>query len=114
MLVIDLMTLGMLISRRQQSSAVSFAVWIVLGLIVGFIGSKILNKTGHGLRRDCLLGIVGAIVGGFLSNLVGRSSGSGLDLYSALVAVVGAIVFMFVYHALFRRRRFLSMRYLRR
>jgi len=110
MLVIHLMTLGMLISRRQQSSAVSFAVWIVLGLIVGFIGSKILNKTGHGLRRDCLVGIVGAIVGGFLSNLLGKSSGSGLDFYSAIVAVVGAVVFMFVYQALFRRRRFLSMR----
>lgn len=114
MVVIDLMTVGMLMSSRQQSSAVSFGAWIVVGLIAGFIGSKILNKTGHGLRRDCLLGIIGAIVGGFFSNLLGKSGGSGVDIYSLVVAVVGAVVFMFVYHAMFRRRRFLSMRYLRR
>jgi len=104
----------MLISSRQQSSALSFAIWIVLGLMVGFFASKVFNKTGYGLRRDCLLGVVGALVGGFLSNLIGRFSGSGLDFYSALVAAVSAVVFMFIYHALFRRRRFLSMKYLRR
>lgn len=114
MLVIDLITLSMLVSSRQQSSALSFAVWILLGLMVGFFASKVFNKTGYGLRRDCLLGIVGAIVGGFLSNLLRKSSDPGVDFYSAMVAVVGAVVFMFVYHALFRRRRFLSMKYLRR
>ena len=114
MLGIDLITLTMLISSRQQSSALSFAIWIVLGLMVGFFASKIFNKTGHGLRRDCLLGVVGALVGGFLSNLLRRSSDPGVDFYSVLVAVVGAAVFLLVYHALFRRRRFLSMRYLGR
>jgi uncharacterized membrane protein YeaQ/YmgE (transglycosylase-associated protein family) len=110
MLGANLITLGILMTNRQQSSALSFVAWIVLGLIVGYVGSKLLNKTGHGLRRDILIGIVGAIVGGFLSNLLGRTRGPGVDLYSFLVAVVGAVVFMFVYHALFRRRRFLSMR----
>ncbi len=114
MLVIDLATLSMLISSRQQSSAVSFAIWILLGLMVGFFASKIFNKADYGLRRDCLLAIVGAIVGGFLSNLLRKSSDPGVDFYSAMVAVVGAGVFMFVYHALFRRRRFLSMKSLRR
>jgi uncharacterized membrane protein YeaQ/YmgE (transglycosylase-associated protein family) len=98
----------MLISSRQQSSALSFAVWIVLGLMVGFFGSKVFNKTGYGLRRDCLLGIVGALVGGFFSNLLRKSSDPGVDFYSAVVAVVGAVVFIFVYHALFTRRRFLE------
>jgi uncharacterized membrane protein YeaQ/YmgE (transglycosylase-associated protein family) len=111
---IDLMALVMLISSRQQSSALSFAVWIIIGLIVGLVGSAILNKTGHGRHRDCLRGIVGAIVGGFLSNLLGKSHGSGVDLYSVLVAAVSAVVFMFIYHAVFRRGRFLSMSYLRR
>ena len=94
---IDLITLSMLISSRQQSSALSFAVWIVLGLMVGFFVSKVFNKTGYGLRRDCLLGLVGAIVGGFFSNLLRKSSDPGVDFYSALAAVVGAVVFMFVY-----------------
>ena len=104
--VIDLITLSMLISSRQQTSVVSFAVWIVLGLMVGFLGSKIVNKTDSGLLRDCLLGIVGAILAGFLSDLIGRLGGSGLELYSEVVAVLGAVVFMFVYHALLRRRGF--------
>ena len=105
---------GLVILNRQESSGLSFVAWIVIGLVVGFIGSKILNKTGRGRVRDVLLGIFGATVGGFLSNLLGKSSGSQVDSYSLLVATVGAVVFMFVYHALFRRRRFLSMRYLHR
>jgi uncharacterized membrane protein YeaQ/YmgE (transglycosylase-associated protein family) len=102
---------GMVILDRQESSTLSFVAWMVIGLVIGFIGSKILNKTGRSLGRDCLLGIVGAVVGGFLSNLLGKSGRPGLDLYSLLVAAVGSVVFMIVYHALFRRRRFLSMRF---
>jgi len=102
---------GVLVLNRQESSTLSFVAWIVIGLVIGFIGSKILNKTGRSLGRDCLIGIVGALVGGFLSNLLGKPGGPGLDIYSLLVAAVGAAVFMIVYHALFRRRRFLSMRF---
>src|SRR2546426_1811202 len=99
--------------NRQESSTLSFVAWIVIGLVIGFIGSKILNKTGRGLGRDCLIGIVGAFVSGFLANLLGKPGGPGLDLYSLVVAAVGAAVFMFVYHALFCRRRFLSVRFKR-
>src|SRR5258708_13159778 len=91
MLVINLTTFGFLISRSQQDSALSFAAWIVLGLIVGFIGSKLMNKTRHGLRRDCLLGIVGAIVGGFLSNLLAKPGVAGLDVYGFATAVGGPL-----------------------
>jgi uncharacterized membrane protein YeaQ/YmgE (transglycosylase-associated protein family) len=110
MLLINLTTLGLLITNRQQSSAMSFLAWIVLGLVAGFIGSKLVNKTGEGLVRDVLLGVVGAIIGGYLFNLFGASGVTGLNLYSVLVAVVGAVVFLVIYHALFRRRRFMSMR----
>ena len=106
MLVIDLTTLGILISNRQQGAAMSFIAWIVLGLVAGFIGSKLVNHTGEGLIRDVLLGVVGAIIGGYLFNLFGASGVTGLNLYSLFVAVVGAVVFLIVYHALFRRRRF--------
>ena len=102
---------GVLVMNRQESSTLSFVAWIVIGLVIGFIGSKILNKTGRGLGRDCLIGIVGAFISGFLANLLGKPGGPGLDLYSLVVAAVGAVVFMIVYHALFRRRRFLSMRF---
>ena len=80
----------------------SFLAWIVLGLIAGFIGSKIVNKRGEGLILDIVLGIVGAVVGGWLAGFFGIAGVSGLNLYSLAVAVVGAIVVLVVYHAIRR------------
>jgi uncharacterized membrane protein YeaQ/YmgE (transglycosylase-associated protein family) len=82
----------------------SFIAWIVLGLISGFIASKIVNKSGEGLLLDIILGIVGALVGGFLFNQFGMAGVSGVNLYSLLVAIVGAVVLLLLYHAIFRRR----------
>lgn len=82
----------------------SIIAWIVLGLIAGFIASKIVNKTGEGLVLDILLGIVGALVGGWLFRAFGMHGVTGLNLYSLLVAVAGAIVFLVIYHLLFARR----------
>ena len=78
--------------------------WIVLGLIAGFIGSKIVNKQGEGLILDIVLGIVGAVVGGFLFAQFGASGVTGFNLYSMFVAVVGAVVILVLYHAIFGRR----------
>lgn len=83
----------------------SFPAWIVLGLLAGYIGSKIVNKRGKGIVIDIVLGIVGAFVGGLLFNLLGARGVSGLNLYSLFVAVVGSVVFLLVYHALFRREQ---------
>ena len=80
----------------------SFLAWIVLGLIAGFIASKIVNKQGEGFLLDIVLGIVGAVVGGWLFGLLGASGVSGVNLYSLLVAVVGAIVVLFTYHLIRR------------
>ena len=80
----------------------SFLAWIVLGLVAGFIGSKIVNKSGEGLFMDIVLGIIGAVVGGWLFNMFGASGVSGLNLYSLAVAVLGAIVVLVVYHAIRR------------
>ena len=81
----------------------SIISWLVLGLIAGFIGSKLVNKTGEGFFLDIALGIVGAIVGGWLFSLFGMHGVSGLNIYSLIVAVVGAVVFLLVYHAIRRR-----------
>lgn len=78
--------------------------WLVLGLVAGFIGSKIVNKTGEGLWLDIALGIVGAIVGGFLFSALGMQGITGLNLWSMIVAVVGAVVVLFGYHAVAGRR----------
>lgn len=81
--------------------------WIILGALAGFIASKIVNKTGEGLVMDIVLGIVGAFVGGFLSNHFFAGAGMGhsvLSIPSLIVAVLGAIVVLLIYHMLVRRR----------
>ncbi len=78
--------------------------WLVLGLIAGFLASKIVNKSGEGLMLDIVLGIVGAVVGGFLFSLIGEAPVTGLNIYSMFVAVIGAIIVLFIYHAVMGRR----------
>jgi uncharacterized membrane protein YeaQ/YmgE (transglycosylase-associated protein family) len=74
--------------------------WIVLGLIAGFIASRIVNATGSGFLMDIVLGIVGAVVGGFIFSALGMSGVTGLNIYSMIVAVIGAVVFLWIYHAI--------------
>ena len=80
----------------------SFLAWIVLGLIAGFIASKIVNKQGEGFFLDIILGIVGAVAGGWIFSAFGAQGVTGVNLYSILVAVIGAVVVLVVYHALRR------------
>jgi uncharacterized membrane protein YeaQ/YmgE (transglycosylase-associated protein family) len=80
----------------------SILAWIVLGLIAGFLGSKIVNRTGQGMLMDIVLGIVGAVVGGWLAGFLGLGGVSGLNLYSLAVAVGGAVVVLVVVHAIRR------------
>ena len=83
----------------------SVIAWLVLGLISGFIASKVVNKSGEGLILDIVLGVVGAIVGGFLATrLFGESDVNGLNLYSIFVSVIGAIIVLLLYHLVVRRR----------
>jgi uncharacterized membrane protein YeaQ/YmgE (transglycosylase-associated protein family) len=76
--------------------------WIILGLIAGFIASKIVNKQGEGIILDIVLGIVGALVGGWLFEFIGHAGVTGFNLYSMFVAIIGAIVVLVVYHAVRR------------
>ena len=101
--------MAVVISNRQEVSAIAFVSWIVIGLVAGFLGSKFLGKRSQNQVTYVLFSILGAIVGGFLANLVGKPGIRGVDLYSLLISLVGAVVFLLVYHALFRRRRFLNM-----
>jgi uncharacterized membrane protein YeaQ/YmgE (transglycosylase-associated protein family) len=80
--------------------------WIILGLLSGFIASKIVNKTGQGFFLDLVLGIVGAIVGGVIFSALGATGITGLNLYSMVVAVIGAVVVLVIYHLMSGRRAF--------
>jgi uncharacterized membrane protein YeaQ/YmgE (transglycosylase-associated protein family) len=79
--------------------------WIILGLIAGFIGSKIVDRQGQGFWLNVALGIVGALVGGFLFDLFGASGVTGLNIYSMIVAVAGSIVVLVIYNAVTGHRR---------
>ncbi len=81
----------------------SILAWIILGLIAGFIASKLVNKTGEGIVLDIVLGIVGAVVGGFIARSLGIGDVSGLNIPSILIAIVGAVVVLVVWHAIRRR-----------
>ncbi len=83
----------------------SIVAWVVLGLIAGFIGSKIVNKSGEGLILDIVLGIVGAFVGGWLFSFFGAQGVTGLNLYSLFVSVIGAIAVLVVYHLIKKAAR---------
>jgi uncharacterized membrane protein YeaQ/YmgE (transglycosylase-associated protein family) len=81
----------------------SILAWIVLGLLAGFIGSKIVNKTGEGFVLDIVLGIIGAVVGGYLFSTLGAAGVTGVNIYSLFVAVVGSVLVLVAYHAVRRQ-----------
>ena len=92
-------------SGTARESLMSIIGWLVLGLIAGFIASKIVNKSGEGVVLDIVLGIVGAVVGGFIFNAIGHVGVTGFNLWSMVVAIIGAIVVLVLYHALTGRSR---------
>jgi uncharacterized membrane protein YeaQ/YmgE (transglycosylase-associated protein family) len=77
--------------------------WIILGLIAGFIGSKIVNKSGSGVMLDVVIGVVGAIIGGEIGAKLGLGGVNGLNLWSLLLAVIGAVIVLLIYNAVARR-----------
>lgn len=78
--------------------------WIILGLLAGWIANRIVRGSGAGLLLNLVLGIVGAFVGGFLVNILGGAGVTGFNLWSLIVAVLGAVVVLWAYNALSRRR----------
>jgi uncharacterized membrane protein YeaQ/YmgE (transglycosylase-associated protein family) len=83
----------------------SIVSWIILGLIAGFVGAKLVNREGQGFWLDIALGIIGALVGGFLFSLFGASGITGLNIYSMIVAIIGSVVVLLIYNAVMGRRR---------
>ena len=79
--------------------------WIILGLIAGFIGSKIVDKQGQGFWLNIALGIVGALVGGFVFDFFGSTGVTGLNIWSMIVAIVGSVVVLLIYNAVTGQRR---------
>jgi uncharacterized membrane protein YeaQ/YmgE (transglycosylase-associated protein family) len=85
-------------------------VWIVVSGFAGFVASKIINKSGSGIFMDIILGIIGGFVGGFIVNHIpalsgiGGQGGMGGFVVEVIVAICGAMLVIFLYNMLFRRR----------
>jgi uncharacterized membrane protein YeaQ/YmgE (transglycosylase-associated protein family) len=77
--------------------------WMFVGVIAGFIASRVMHKEGRGIIPDILLGIAGALLGGLLFKELAAENVMRLGFYSVVVAVIGAILVLFVYHAVFDR-----------
>ena len=82
----------------------SIIAWIVLGLLAGWIASRIMTGSGMGLVMNLVLGVVGALVGGFLVNMLGGAGVTGFNLWSLVVAVLGAVVVLWIAGAVSSRR----------
>jgi uncharacterized membrane protein YeaQ/YmgE (transglycosylase-associated protein family) len=78
--------------------------WILVGLIAGYLGSRIVNKSGEGFIRDVILGIIGALVGGSIFTRLGYAGVTGVNLWSILVAVIAAVIVLVIYHAVMGTR----------
>lgn len=76
-----------------------FLTWVVLGLIVGILAKWIMpGKDGGGFFMTVILGVIGAMVGGYIGTLLGMGTVTGLNLPSILIATVGALIVLFFYN----------------
>jgi uncharacterized membrane protein YeaQ/YmgE (transglycosylase-associated protein family) len=87
------------------NSGIGIVSWILIGLISGYLASRIVNKAGEGMFLDIVLGIVGAFIGGAIFRTLGSQGVTGLNLWSIFVAIIGAVVLLVIYHALTGQRR---------
>ena len=92
-------------SARTGGTSIGIISWIILGLIAGYIGSKIVDKQGQGFWLNIALGIVGALVGGFVFDFFGSTGVTGLNIWSMIVAIVGSVVVLLIYNAVTGQRR---------
>jgi uncharacterized membrane protein YeaQ/YmgE (transglycosylase-associated protein family) len=86
-------------SPPRTESIMSLVTWIILGLVSGFIGSKLMGHR-QGIVLDVALGVAGSVAGGLLFNLFGASGVTGLNLWSVFVAVPGSALLLFLFHGL--------------
>jgi uncharacterized membrane protein YeaQ/YmgE (transglycosylase-associated protein family) len=77
----------------------SLLYWILLGLMAGFMASNIVRSSGQGLLLDLVLGVIGAVVSGYLFTAIGATGLTGSNLNSMFVAIIGAVVVLWLYHA---------------
>ena len=86
--------------NETTNESVGIIAWLVIGLISGYLASRIVNKAGEGMFLDIVLGIVGAFLGGIIFRAMGSHGVTGFNIWSIFVAFVGAVVLLLIYHAI--------------
>ena len=92
-------------NNRAAAQGIGILSWIVIGLIAGYLASRVVNKTGEGLFRDIILGIVGAFIGGMIVRMFGGIGVTALNIWSIFVAFIGAVLLLVVYHSIRGQKR---------
>jgi uncharacterized membrane protein YeaQ/YmgE (transglycosylase-associated protein family) len=92
-------------NNQVAAQGIGILSWIVIGLIAGYLASRVVNKTGEGVLRDIILGIVGAFIGGMIVRGFGGTGVTGFNIWSIFVAFIGAVLLLVVYHAIRGQRR---------
>ncbi|GEM_PF-191379 len=92
-------------TSNEAAEGAGFVAWILVGLIGGYLASRVVNKRGEGMLRDIILGIIGGIIGGMIFRAFGGHGVTGFNLWSILVAFVGGVVLLLIYHAIRRPAR---------
>jgi uncharacterized membrane protein YeaQ/YmgE (transglycosylase-associated protein family) len=87
-------------TERTAYESAGVIAWILVGLIGGYLASRVVNKSGEGLVRDIILGIIGGIIGGVVFRAFGSHGVTGFNLWSILVAFFGGVIVLFIYHAI--------------
>ncbi|MGH7985824.1 MAG: GlsB/YeaQ/YmgE family stress response membrane protein [Candidatus Binataceae bacterium] len=87
-------------NTAQAPAPIGIISWILIGLVSGYLASRVINKEGEGFIRDVILGIVGAFIGGIIVHFFGGTGVTGFNVWSILVAFFGAVVLLIAYHAL--------------
>jgi len=81
-----------------------FWVWVIVGIIAGYLAKNVMREGPHGILGDLVVGVIGAFVGGWIFNYFGRAGVTGLNIGSIVVAFVGAVVFLWALRQLNRGR----------
>jgi uncharacterized membrane protein YeaQ/YmgE (transglycosylase-associated protein family) len=83
----------------------SIHTWIIAGVVVGFLASKLVLRAGDGLLRDLGLGVAGAVLAGIAFNALKTAEATGLDIFGLVVTVAGASAMLVAYYTFFPRVR---------
>jgi uncharacterized membrane protein YeaQ/YmgE (transglycosylase-associated protein family) len=93
--------------RKRKGKTMGLLAWIVVGLVAGFLASRVMKGRGSGLIGDLVLGVVGALLGGFLASALLKipNAVNGINVTSILVAFLGALIVVALLRAISGRRR---------